>query len=120
SVILDEYGGLAGIVTREDIIEEILGELYDENEDAGTERIQEIDKNCWRIVGDTSLHQFTDTFEINMPETEYAETIAGYIVEELDRVPAAGDRIYLDNYCLEIESTDKNRIVSILLTAGGE
>ncbi|MDC7225778.1 MAG: hemolysin family protein [Spirochaetales bacterium] len=116
SIILDEYGGLAGIVTREDIIEEILGELYDENEDPGIERIQRTDKSSWRIMGDTSLHQFTDTFEIEMPETEYAETIAGYFLEELDRIPRAGDKISFDKYILEIEETEKNRIISILLS----
>lgn len=115
SIILDEYGGLAGIVTREDIIEEVLGELYDENEDPGIDRIQKTGKNSWRVIGDTSLYQFTDIFEIEMPETEYAETIAGYMVEQLDRIPIKGDKITLDKYSLEIEKTDKNRIVSIIL-----
>ena len=115
SIILDEYGGLAGIVTREDIIEEILGELYDENEDQGIDKIQKTGKNTWRITGDTSLHQFTDIFEVQMPETEYAETIAGLIVEKLDRVPVEGDTVRLDRYILEIEKTEKNRIISIIL-----
>ena len=119
SIILDEYGGLAGIVTREDIIEEILGELYDENEDQGIEKIQRLDDNLWRIMGDTSLHQFSDTFEIDMPETEYAETIAGYFVEQLDRIPEVGDSLKLDRFEFEIEATDKNRIVSLLLSEEG-
>lgn len=113
AVILDEYGGLAGIVSREDIIEEILGELYDENEVQGRERIQSIGDNVWNIAGDTSLRQFSDTFEIDLPDTEYAETLAGYIVEQLDRLPAKGDKIKLDNYFLEIDKIEKNRIVSI-------
>ena len=115
SIILDEYGGLAGIVTREDIIEEILGELYDENENSGIERIQEMEPGSFRVMGDTSLHQFTDTFEIDMPETEYAETVGGFIIEELDRIPVAGDKIDLKRYTLEIEATEKNRIVSVIL-----
>ena len=114
SIILDEYGGLAGIVTREDIIEEILGELYDENEDNLFERIEKLEDGSFRIMGDTSIHQFTDTFEISMPETEYAETIAGYIIEQLDRIPIEGDEISLGNLRLIIEQTDRNRIVSIL------
>ena len=116
SIILDEYGGLAGIVTREDIIEEILGELYDENEEQNIERIQTLDDCSWRVMGDTSLHQFTDTFEVTIPETEYAETIAGFLLEELDRIPSAGDQIDINGYRLEIEKTEKNRIVSIILT----
>lgn len=116
SIILDEYGGLAGIVTREDIIEEILGELYDENEDQGIEKIDLIGENLWRIMGDTSLHQFSDTFEVEMPETEYAETIAGYFFEQLDRIPVAGDKLNFERFELEIEKIDKNRIVSIILT----
>lgn len=115
SIILDEYGGLAGIVTREDIIEEILGELYDENEEQPAERIQKLEDGRWRIMGDTSIHQFIDTFDVDMPETEYAETIAGFIVEKLDRIPEEGDEIDLGSLKLRIEETDKNRIVSILI-----
>ncbi|MBI9106278.1 MAG: HlyC/CorC family transporter [Spirochaetales bacterium] len=115
SIILDEYGGLAGIITREDIIEEVLGELYDENEEPSAERVQKIDKNSWRVAGDMTLHQFIDTFEIKMPETEYAETIAGFIVEKLDRIPVDGDEIKLGKLLLRIEKTEKNRIVSIIL-----
>jgi len=115
SIILDEYGGLAGIVTREDIIEEILGELYDENEEQIYDKTQKLTDRSWRIMGDTSLHQFIDTFEINMPATEYAETIAGFIVEKLDRIPAEGDEITLGKLLLRIEKTEKNRIISIIL-----
>jgi CBS domain containing-hemolysin-like protein len=115
SIVLDEYGGLAGIVTREDIIEEVLGELYDENEIQGIDRIQKLGAKSWRIMGDTSLHQFSDMFETVIPETEYAGTIAGYIVEKLDRIPMPGDEIRLGNLNLRIEKTEKNRIVSIVL-----
>jgi CBS domain containing-hemolysin-like protein len=115
SIILDEYGGLAGIVTREDIIEEILGELYDENEEQPVERIQKLEKGSWRVMGETTLHQFSDMFDTDIPETEYAGTIAGFIVEKLDRIPVEGDEIKLGRLLLQIEKIDKNRIVSIIL-----
>ncbi len=115
SVVLDEYGGLAGIVTREDIIEEILGELYDENEEQGIEKIVKLDEHSWRIMGDTSLHQFSDSFDVDIPETDYAETVAGYIIERLDRIPDIGDEISIGGYSFTIETVDKNRILTILL-----
>ena len=119
SIILDEYGGLAGIVTREDIIEEVLGELYDENEEQADERVQRIDDEHYRIMGDTSLHQFIDTFDIKMPETEYAETLAGFIVEKLDRIPEEGDEVEAGDLRLTIEKTERNRIVSVILEDNG-
>lgn len=114
AIVLDEYGGLAGVVTREDVIEELLGELYDENEVRGYEKITLVDGNGYRIMGDTSVHQANDILDINLPTGKYAQTVAGYIAETLGRIPGPGEEIAVPGAVLTVEKVVKNRIVSVL------
>lgn len=116
AVVLDEYGGLAGIVTREDIIEELLGELYDENEERGHEKITAVGEESYRIMGDTSVHQANDTLDIHLPSGKYAQTVAGYIVETLGRIPTAGESITVPGAELKVEKVLRHRIMSVLCT----
>ena len=120
AIVLDEYGGLAGIVTREDVIEELLGELYDENEERGFEKITLVDGNGYRIMGDTSVHQANDILGIDLPTGKYAQTVAGYIAETLGRIPAAGEAIHVPGADLTVEDVLRNRIISVLCTITDE
>ena len=116
AIVMDEYGGLAGIVTQEDIVEELFGELYDENEEKGHERIQHIKKNRYRIKGDTSLKQIEDHLGIDLPHGKYVQTISGYIAEILDRLPQRNETVETDWGELTIEGIVRNRITSLQLT----
>ena len=116
AVVMDEYGGLAGIVTQEDVVEELFGELYDENEEKGRERIQHIKKNRYRIKGDTSLKQIEDHLGIELPHGKHVQTISGYIAEILDRLPQRNETIETDWGELTIEGIVRNRITSLQMT----
>lgn len=116
AVVMDEYGGLAGIVTQEDVIEELFGELYDENEEKGRERIQHIGEKQYRIKGDTSLKQIEDHLAVELPHGKYVQTISGYIAELLDRLPQRNETIETDWCTLTIEGIVRNRITSLLVT----
>jgi len=116
AIVLDEYGGLAGVVTREDVIEELLGELYDENEVRGYDKITLVAGSGYRIMGDTSVHQANDFLGINLPTGKYAQTVAGYIAETLGRIPVAGEKISVPGAVMKVEKVVKNRIVSVLCT----
>ncbi len=116
AIVMDEYGGLAGIVSQEDIIEELFGELYDENEEKGRERIQHIKGKRYRIKGDTSLKQIEDSLGIDLPHGKYVQTISGYIAELLDRLPQRNETVETDWGELTIEGIVRNRITSLLLT----
>ena len=120
AVVLDEYGGLAGVVTREDVIEELLGELYDENEERGYEKITLVGGNGYRIMGDTSVHQANDILDIDLPTGKYAQTVAGYIAETLGRIPGEGEEISVPGAVLKVEKVTKNRIISVLCTISKE
>ena len=116
AVIVDGYGGLLGIVTMEDITEELFGELYDENEEKGMEKITKIDDTAYRILGDTPVQFFNDRFESSIPYSKNARTLAGYLVEYLGNIPVQGQKIKTPFGDFTIESVLHNRINSVILT----
>ena len=113
AVVLDEYGGLSGIVSREDVIEELLGELWDENEAAESEKITKTGSRNFRIQGDTSLHQVHDALDLEFNYHKNIQTIAGYMTDILDRLPSEGEEITIQGAILKVEQLEKNRIKSI-------
>lgn len=94
AVVLDEYQGLLGIVTREDVIEEIMGELYDEGEETESERIITLQEGHLRLRGDTPLHLVEEVLQISLGDVQ-SETLAGYLAESLGRMPQQGDQVHL-------------------------
>ncbi len=120
AVVMDEYGGLAGIVALEDIIEEILGELHDENEEIEWEKITPLNDGSFRIMGDTPIHQINDYLGVHLTQGKYAQTLAGYLSEMLDRFPAEREEIPVERALFTIERVSKNRIVSVRCTLKDE
>ncbi|AFG38665.1 hemolysin family protein [Spirochaeta africana] len=88
-IVLDEYGGLAGIVTMEDVVEELLGEMYDENELKLGEKILALNDNEYRVFADTPVYQFNEYFAATLPEDSAAQTIGGYLTNLLGRIPTS-------------------------------
>lgn len=113
AIIMDEYGGLAGIVTEEDITEEVLGELHEENEEIGWEKITPIENGAYRILGTTPLYQVNDFFGTSLKQNRYAQTLGGYLAEYLGRFPAEHEEIVVPKARFIIEKVANNRIVSI-------
>lgn len=116
AVVMDEYGGLAGIVTLEDVAEELFGELYDENEHQGWEKITPLGENRYRVTGDTSLHQMKDRFSIDFEHSKYVQTLGGFLIEYLGTLPVKDQRIESEKGLFVIESVRKKRIESVIFT----
>ncbi len=116
AVIVDGYGGLSGIVTMEDVTEELFGELYDEHEEKGLEKITRMENGSYRILGDTPVQFINDRLETNIPYSKNARTLAGYLVEYLGNIPVQGQKIATPFGTFTIESVTKNRIDSVILT----
>jgi len=114
AVVMDEYGGLAGIVTLEDVAEELFGELYDENEIQGWEKITSLGDNRYRITGDTSLHQLTDRFAVSFEHSKYIQTVGGLLIEYLGAIPEENQKINTTNGDFIVESLRKKRIATAI------
>lgn len=118
AVVIDEYGGTAGIVTVEDILEEIVGEVHDEfdREDAARLPIERLDDGAASIDGLMSIHDFADEFGVELDRHGY-ETVAGFVFGQLHRAPVIGDVVSISGYQLEVEEMDGLRIARVKIRA---
>lgn len=116
AIVLDEYGACVGLITLEDLLEEIVGEIRDEYDEAEKELIQKIDSNVYRIEGSMKLDDINDALGTTLSSEDY-DSIAGLMIEELDRLPHEGDTVTLaDGSTLYAEKIIKNRISSVRMT----
>ena len=113
AVVVDEYGQTSGIVSMEDILEEIVGEIHDEYDENEEDFIKEIGEREYMIEGSTNLDDLNDRLDLQLESEDY-DSLGGFIIEHLDRLPEEGDSITTeDGLRLVVESLDKNRIESV-------
>ena len=110
-IVLDEYGVTAGLITLEDLLEEIVGEIHDEY-DADEDCVKEIAPNKYIIEGQLKIADLNDRLDLKLHSEEY-DSVGGLIIEKLDRFPNPGDKIIIDNISLKVLSMDKRRINTI-------
>jgi putative hemolysin len=110
AVVLDEYGGTAGIVTLEDIIEELVGEIADEYEEIPPKPVKKIDQNTIEADARTYVDDLNDQFELNLPEDEDYDTIGGFVFSHLGYIPKTGDSFEYENLKFTIASAEARRI----------
>jgi putative hemolysin len=113
AIVLDEYGGLTGIVTKEDIIEEIFGELYDEYEEMENDKILSCENNEWIIQGDTSFYDLHDYLGLDLEHDIKTLTISGYMTEKLGVIPRLGATVRLTEGELKVTRVNHNKIQEI-------
>ena len=116
AIVLDEYGGTAGLVTIEDLIEEIVGEIQDEY-DVEEPMVERISDNEARIDGRASIDDLTETFGVDLDDEdkEQYDTVGGLVYHEIGGVPAVGDIVEVDGLTLTVESTDGRRVGKVLV-----
>jgi CBS domain containing-hemolysin-like protein len=115
AIVVDEYGGTAGIVTLEDLVEEIVGEVRDEHDPLEVSPVQTLDEQSWIISGLLRADEVADAVGLVMPEGDY-ETVAGLVLERLGRIPDVGDEVALDGWRLTVVRMDRRRIADLRLT----
>jgi Mg2+/Co2+ transporter CorB len=111
SLVVDEYGSLMGLVTLEDILEEIVGDIVDEHDVTLRHTVARSDGSVL-VAGETTIRDLNRRFEWNLPDEE-AATIAGLALHVAQLIPQIGDRIEVEDFALEIRGRQKNRITSV-------
>ena len=113
AIVLDEYGETSGLITLEDILEEIVGEIhdeYDENEEDFVKKIGELE---YIVEGSLNLEDFNDRLDLELSSNDY-DSLGGFIIEHLDRLPVAGDSVTtVEGIRLIVDKLDKNRIEKV-------
>jgi len=115
AVVIDEYGGTAGIITMEDVIEELTGEILDEYDEESEEiMIERLGEGEFIVDGMTPINDIERELEHHFPDTEF-ETIGGYLLEVLERFPEVGEKIIVNGFTFEILAAGKNKVEKIRL-----
>lgn len=113
AIIIDEYGGTAGIVTLEDLIEEIVGNIFDEY-DEEIKDFEKLDDNTFLINGTTSLDAVSDYLDIDLPVNEY-DTLSGFVIGQLDRIPGEEERptVEYNGFIFKVEDVEEKRVSQV-------
>jgi putative hemolysin len=109
AIVVDEYGGVAGLVTLEDIIEEIIGEIQDEYDLSEEQLVQQDGPDDYVFLGRIDLDDFNEVMDSDIPKVE-SDTLAGYLYDHFGRVPHDGESIQTDGLLLTIEQVIGRRI----------
>ncbi len=114
--VLNEYGATVGMITLEDLLEEIVGEIRDEYDEDEEEYIQKVDERVYLVEGSMKLDDINDELDTELDSEDY-DSIGGIIIESLERLPEDGEEVTLENGIhLKVQGIEQNRIVKVLMT----
>jgi magnesium and cobalt exporter, CNNM family len=111
AVVVDEYGGAIGIVTVEDIVEEVVGEIRDEH-DRASDTVERLPDGSYRVAGRASLEEVNEALEWNLPKGDF-ETVAGLVLATLHRIPLVGEVFRVGRYTVTVLEADQRRVLAV-------
>ena len=114
AVVVDEYGGAVGIVTVEDIVEEVVGEIRDEH-DRTPDTVERLPDGSYRVAGRASLEEVNDALEWDLPKGDF-ETVAGLVLATLHRIPLVGEVFRVRRFTITVLEADKRRVLAVRIT----
>jgi putative hemolysin len=114
AIVINEYGTMEGIVTLEDLLEEIVGEIEDEF-DLPDETVERVDDDTVRIGGTFPIDDFNEKFRVDLPQEDY-HTVAGFVFGQLGRGAEPGDEVAHDGILFHVDSVDGSRIERLTVT----
>jgi CBS domain containing-hemolysin-like protein len=110
AVVLDEYGGVSGIVTIEDVLEEIVGEIADEHDEALIDGIKTLDEHSAEALAKVRIHEINERLGLSLPEEENYDTIGGFVFHELGRIPNVGEELVWNDVRIKVLDATRRRI----------
>jgi CBS domain containing-hemolysin-like protein len=115
AVVIDEYGGAVGIVTVEDIVEQVVGEIEDEHDRTGA-TVERLPDGSYRVVGRERVQDLNDALDWSLPTGDY-ETVAGLVLATVHRIPLVGEEFQVGRYTCTVLEADQRRILTVRITA---
>jgi CBS domain containing-hemolysin-like protein len=109
AVVIDEFGGTAGIITMEDIIEEIVGEIHDEYDDEVRD-VEAANDGSFLVNARMSIHDFNERFGVELPQTDEYDTMSGFLHKHTGRIPELNEEVRFENYLFIIVKKSQRRI----------
>lgn len=113
AIVIDEFGGTEGLITMEDILEEIVGEIWDEH-DEKVSIMNQIDENTFQISADFALDDFCELMNVPVPDSSY-HSLGGWVVERIEKIPSVGEEIHYHHLTISIEKVDDKRIRQLIV-----
>ena len=118
AIVIDEYGGVSGLLTIEDILEEIVGEIEDETDAHEPEQIREIDQGVFAVDAIIEIADFNEYFDVGFADDEF-DTIAGLVIEAFGHLPSVSESIAIDNFIFKVVSGDSRKITQLEVSRNG-
>ena len=109
AIVVDEHGGVSGLITLEDALEEIVGEIIDET-DKVEPHIVKLKQNEWRVLGKSEIDDVNDVLQMDIPDTKEYDTFSGYVLDQIGRIPQEKEDIQLGDYVVTVYQMDGTRI----------
>ncbi|TWJ14322.1 hemolysin family protein [Geobacter argillaceus] len=120
ALVVDEYGGISGLVTTEDLLEELVGEIEDEHDIGEPRRVETLSDGSLRVDALISVNDLKDLLHVTLPDSVPYDTVAGLILDELGRFPERGEQVLWNGYLLTCEEVKKNAIVTVRIEKKGD
>lgn len=114
AIVVDEHGGVSGLISLEDVLEEIVGEISDET-DKVEQHIVSIKKDEWLVLGKSEIEDVNEAIGMNIPDLREYDTFSGYILDRIGKIPALNEEISLDDFVVTVKKIEGNRIREYLV-----
>ena len=119
AIVVDEHGGVSGLITLEDALEEIVGEIADET-DKVEPHIVKLKANEWRVLGKSEIDDVNEKLAMDIPDTKEYDTFSGYVLDQIGRIPQEKEDIFLGNFVVTVNEMDGTRIKEYIVKKAEE